>query len=253
MSRASEVAAAAMEARAAAAAAPGCWRRSGRRVLRGERGMAQTRRRHRPDVGAGCVGRAFSRAVSVETGSMSPAATGPLQRLARRWREPRFRCRHREPGAAAAASARSPASSRQPPRGAVMAGPEGEGGLHLDADLVDPHRGAVMRAVHHENRRAHGLQAIERGRDPVLRRDMLETRGPGEGLAAGGGDQTAPPPARRARPRRRPRRANASRRPIRRPRPHSRGVEHLAEPAGKRQRRLHVGRQPHHMRGSGGE
>ena len=59
-------------------------------------------------------------------------------------------------------------------RGAVMAGAEGERGLDLDAQRVDRHRGAVMRAVHDEAAGAHRLEAGEALRHPVGLRQRLE-------------------------------------------------------------------------------
>ncbi len=61
-------------------------------------------------------------------------------------------------------------------RGAVVAGAKGERGRNLDADIVDPHRIAVMRAMDEHAAGADGLQAIERGGDPVLLVDGREGR-----------------------------------------------------------------------------
>src|SRR5262245_39265134 len=54
-------------------------------------------------------------------------------------------------------------------RGAVMAGAEGERGLHFHANGVGRHAGAVVLAVHHEAAGGDRLQALEAGLDPVAR------------------------------------------------------------------------------------
>jgi hypothetical protein len=56
----------------------------------------------------------------------------------------------------------------------VVAGAEGERGLDLDGEVVDPQRCAVMRSVDEEAPGPHRPQPIERRLDPILRRDPLE-------------------------------------------------------------------------------
>jgi len=67
-------------------------------------------------------------------------------------------------------------------RGSVMAGPEGEGCLDFDCQIVRADGRAVVGAVNEETPGAHGLQTVQRGLDPVSAAERVE-RGRIDGVA----------------------------------------------------------------------
>ena len=75
-------------------------------------------------------------------------------------------------------------------RGAVVPGAEGECRLDLNADLVHPHAGAMMRPVHDEAAGLDRREAFEALAHPIRRRQRLEHQRIGRRLAGGGLDQS---------------------------------------------------------------
>ena len=123
----------------------------------------------------------------------------------RRWRARRCRCRCRarasvragggaraNRGFALAASCPYECVEREQAaaRGAVMAGAEGECRLDLNADLVRPHAGAMMRPVHDETAGLDRREAFEALAHPIRRRQRLEHQRIGRRRAGGGRDQS---------------------------------------------------------------
>ena len=96
-------------------------------------------------------------------------------------------------------------------RRAVMTGPEGKGSLDLDAEIVRPQSGAVMRAMHQKTPGPDGLEPFEARGDPILRRERLEARAGARLPSAGDqADKIARRGADREGRRNRPRRASPS-------------------------------------------